>query len=61
MSIFGSLQLPLADEAPDPATVGPGLIAFFVFLGLAAAVVFLWFSLRKHLGKVHFDEEKKED
>jgi hypothetical protein len=48
------------DKAPDPDDVKPGWLGFGVFIALAAAVVLLWFSLRKHLGKVDFDEDQTE-
>jgi Na+-driven multidrug efflux pump len=56
MNTVWMVLLPLAQQAPDPEEVKAGWIAFSLFLLLAAAVVFLWFSLRKHLGKVNFDE-----
>lgn len=49
--------LPLAEKVPDPEDVKAGWAAFAIFLALAAAVVFLAFSLRKHLKKVNFDED----
>jgi hypothetical protein len=46
-----------AEKAPDPDDVKPGWLGFGVFILLALALVVLWFSLRKHLGRVDFDEE----
>ncbi len=57
MTIVLSVLLPLVDQAPDPEDVKPGWLGFTVFLLLAAAVVFLGFSLTKHLGRVNFDEK----
>jgi hypothetical protein len=60
MSIPLALPVPLlvwfADKPPEPEDVKAGWLGFSVFLLLAAAVVFLAFSLRKHLGKVDFEE-----
>jgi hypothetical protein len=39
----------LADPSPEPEDVKAGWTAFVIFLLLAAAVVFLGFSLVKHL------------
>jgi hypothetical protein len=51
----------LAEQAPDPADVKPGWLGFGVFLLLAAAVVVLWFSFRKQLRKVDFEEKGQEN
>ena len=59
MSTLLTLSLPLlvlAGKSPEPEDVKAGWLGFGVFLILAAAVVFLAFSLRKHLGKVDFEE-----
>jgi hypothetical protein len=59
MSIWTVLTaLPfLVEEGPAPEDVKAGWLGLFVWLALAAAVVFLAFSLRKHLKKVDFEEE----
>ena len=57
MNLLLTALVPLVDQAPDPEDVKPGWLGFTVFLLLAAAVVFLAFSLRKHLGKVNFEEK----
>ncbi len=49
--------LPLMEEGPAREDVKAGWTALLVVLGLAAAVVFLAFSLRKHLGRVDFEEQ----
>ncbi|HET6654290.1 MAG TPA: hypothetical protein VFH10_16765 [Nocardioides sp.] len=46
-----------AQEGPAPEDVKAGWLGLLVWLALAAAVVFLAFSLRKHLKKVDFDED----
>jgi hypothetical protein len=53
-----SLHLVLASlqKGPDPADVKPGLLGFIVFVALAVAVTLLWFSMRRHLRKVDFEE-----
>jgi hypothetical protein len=61
MNIVWTVLVPLLDKTPDPEDVKPGWLAFVVFLLLAAAVVFLAFSLRKHLGKVNFQEKNGSD
>ncbi|MDQ1305392.1 MAG: hypothetical protein QG671_1223 [Actinomycetota bacterium] len=42
--------------AVDPQRVTPGLLGFLSFVFLIIAVVILYFSLRKQLKKVNFDE-----
>jgi ABC-type nitrate/sulfonate/bicarbonate transport system substrate-binding protein len=51
-----SVALVAAQEGPAPEDVKAGWLGLVVWLALAAAVVFLAFSLRKHLKKVDFDE-----
>jgi hypothetical protein len=46
----------LVEEGPAPEDVKAGWLGFAVFLALVAAVVILGLSLRKHLGRVKFDE-----
>ncbi len=64
MSVVLSVSVPLlvrlAEQSPEPEDVKAGWLGFGVFLILAAAVVFLAFSLRKHLGKVDFEEPTDE-
>ena len=43
-------------EGPAPEDVKAGWLGLVVWLALALAVVFLAFSLRKHLKRVDFDE-----
>ena len=57
MNTLLAVLVPLVDKAPDPADVKPGWLGFGVFLALAVAVAFLWFSMRKQLRKVDFEEE----
>ena len=57
MNTVLAVLVPLVDKVPDPADVKPGWLGLGVFLALAAAVVFLYFSLRKQLKKVDFEEE----
>jgi hypothetical protein len=57
MTSLGVLLLPLATQAPDPADVKPGWIAFVIFLALFAAVILLWLSMRRQLKKIDFVEE----
>jgi hypothetical protein len=63
MNTLLTVSLPLlvlAGQTPEPEDVKAGWLGFGVFLILAAAVVFLGFSLRKHLGKVDFEEPTDE-
>ncbi len=57
MNTVWTVIVPLLDKPPAPEDVKPGWLGFAVFLLLAAAVVFLAFSLKKHLGKVNFEEK----
>ena len=59
MNALWSLMVPLAQKAPNPEDVKPGWLGFAVFLALLAAVVLLGLSLRKHLRRVNFDEDKQ--
>ena len=54
----GSLAVPLA--IPNSSDVKAGWVAFAVFIGLIVAVVLLWLSFRKQLGKIDFEEEPKD-
>jgi hypothetical protein len=47
----------LADQSPEPEDVKAGWLAFGIFLGLAAAVVLLGFSLVKQLRKAQAAED----
>ena len=47
----------IADEAPEPEDVKAGWTAFVIFLLLIGAVVFLGFSLTKHLRRAQAAEE----
>jgi hypothetical protein len=60
LTVSVPLMVWLADKTPEPEDVKAGWLGFGVFLLLAAAVVFLAFSLRKHLGKVDFEEPTDE-
>ena len=57
MNTLLAVLVPLATKSPDPADVKPGWLGFGVFIALAIAVALLWFSLRKQLRKVDFEEE----
>jgi hypothetical protein len=46
----------MTQEGPAPEDVKAGWLGLVVWLALALAVVFLAFSLRKHLKKVDFVE-----
>lgn len=41
-----------ADPVPDEGEVKPGPLALVVVLSLIAASVFLWFSMRKQIGRI---------
>ena len=56
MTTLWSVLVPLATKPPNPNHVVAGWLGAVVLLALAAGVVFLGFSLRKHLGKVDFDD-----
>jgi len=57
LPLVDTLTGTLAEKVPAPEDVKAGWVAFGIFLALGAAVVFLAFSLRKHLKKVTFDED----
>lgn len=56
-SFAWTVLVPLVDEVPDPEDVKPGWLGFGVFLLLALALVVLFFSFRKQLRKVDFEEK----
>lgn len=56
-TVLWTVLVPLVDEVPDPEDVKPGWLGFGVFLALAAVLVLLFFSFRKQLRKVDFEEE----
>jgi hypothetical protein len=47
----------IVDETPEPEDVKAGWTAFVIFLLLIGAVVFLGFSLTKHLRRAQAAEE----
>ena len=51
LTLLTTAILALTDKTPKPEDVTAGWTAFAIFLLLAAAVVFLSFSLVKHLRK----------
>jgi hypothetical protein len=61
VAVVPLLAARLADKMPEPEDVKAGWLGFAVFLALAAVVVFLSFSLRKHLGRVDFEEPETTD
>jgi hypothetical protein len=54
------IVVPFAPRPPDPNDVKTGWVGFAVFIALAVAVVLLWLSFRKQLGKINFEEEPRE-
>ncbi len=53
--------VPHLDPVPAPGDVKPGWVAAALVVFLIAATVVLWFSLRKQLGKVRFEEDQSQD
>ena len=51
LTLLATHLIVLADKTPEPEDVKAGWTAFAIFLLLAAAVVFLGFSLVKQLRK----------
>ena len=51
LTLLATHLIVLADKTPEPEDVKAGWTAFTIFLLLAAAVVFLGFSLVKQLRK----------
>jgi hypothetical protein len=48
---------PLLDPVPAPGDVKPGWGATLLVLGLIAATVLLWFSMRKQLDRIRFQDD----
>jgi hypothetical protein len=57
MNTLLAVLVPLVTKSPDPADVKPGWLGFGVFIALAVAVALLWFSMRKQLRKIDFEEQ----
>ena len=57
MNTLLAVLVPLVTEGPDPEDVKPGWLGFGVFIALAVAVALLWFSMRKQLRKIDFEEQ----
>jgi hypothetical protein len=51
-----TVAVTLVEKGPDPEDVKPGWLGFGVFIALVVAVTLLWFSMRKQLKKVDFEE-----
>ena len=45
------------DPVPEPSDVTPGWLGFGFLMALVAATILLWFSMRKQLRKIRFDED----
>ena len=52
-----TILLPLTDTTPEAEDVTPGWIYPLVFFSLVAVTILLWFSMRKQLKKIRFDED----
>jgi hypothetical protein len=52
---------PLLDPVPAPGDVKPGWWATILVLGLIAATVLLWFSMRKQLRRIRFPDPDATD
>ena len=52
--------LPLADPT-GADSARPGWIPFFIVLALGAFVAFLYFSMKKQLGKIDLPEDSTDD
>jgi hypothetical protein len=52
-----AVLVPLVDEVPEAEDIHTGWWYLLVVVGLVAALVLLWLSLRKQLKKIRFDEE----
>ena len=54
-----TLQLVVSSTDPRPtdAEVKPGPMMAVIVLGIVAASIFLWFSLRKQLGRIQVPRE----
>jgi hypothetical protein len=44
------------DPVPKPDDVTPGWLGFLCVVALFAASILLWFSMRKQLRRIHFDD-----
>lgn len=56
--VVWSVLVPLAQKPPPASKVKPGWIWGVVVAALIVAVVFLYFSMRKQLRRVNFDEDE---
>lgn len=56
LTLLPSSLLLAIDEPPAAEDIKPGWIALVTVMALGVATVLLWLSMRKRLGKIHFDE-----
>ena len=58
---LSSIVLALAtDPVPDAKDVRPGWIALVTVVSLCAASLFLWFSMRKQIGRIQVPREDEQ-
>lgn len=64
LAVIGQSPDPSSATTPapavDPNRVTPGFLGFVSFVALIIAAVIIYFSLRKQLGRVDFDEDSTE-
>ncbi len=53
--------VPLLDADEAAASVRPGWIPLLIVLAIGAFIVFLFFSLKKQLGRIDIPEDQPED
>ena len=51
----------LGDPVPEPSDVGPGWVAFVVFVLLFVVTILLWMNMKKQLGRIRLPEDEAED
>lgn len=49
------------DLAPDPQSVGPGSLGFWIVIGLIVVLFLLYKSMRKQIRRVDFDTDATTD
>jgi hypothetical protein len=52
------MTIPVLAAAVTAQAVRPGAFAFALILALFVVTVLLWFSMRRHLGRIHVDGDE---
>jgi flagellar biosynthesis/type III secretory pathway M-ring protein FliF/YscJ len=60
-TIWQAAPARLTDPVPDPSDVGPGWVAFVVFVLLFVVTILLWLNMKKQLGRIRLPEDEAQE